>query len=329
MNDQNSNTVIEIGNPLYDSTFNDLFGPDGSVFEFYGGKERFLSFIQDLFPSDQIYFIEYIFLSKEDPDADLFDLACRCYDKNGNFIYDVEVQRHQFPSFIKESIFNPSGLLHHMKQTCATYDSQHIKVRIISFYFHNIDKNKPGLFQVKKIKQYKNLLTDHNTWTFIQLPKLLEEGTDIKWLQILSAGAINKKLVSIDSSKFNGDAYKSGLKLLESYNESEKYKKLKAPSFYSDMVKDDLLEAYNDGYLDGITLGTIDLNRFFLGVFFDLFEEGTPLQEISNDLTVDTNLINVIISIGQFWDYFSHLNISEPTDKIIEEEIRKFFNFPE
>ena len=49
-----------IGNPTYDITFKDPFGPNGTIIDNQSGQDRLLSFIQDLYSSDDIKFIQYM-----------------------------------------------------------------------------------------------------------------------------------------------------------------------------------------------------------------------------------------------------------------------------
>ena len=339
MDQTNSNTIIKIANPNYWNTFKDLFGANGSEFGRFRGKERLLSFLQELFPNDNIQYVEYINRLSEVPGIETTtfdvtfnpcdgDILCKCFDENATFIFDVGVQKRSDAHHCKRAVSHAGNLLiFHIEDDTSSI--QRPKVRIVSLNLKNLDKSKPSIFDAKITEPTTKEVLTSIIWTYIQLPKLRNEGTNNKWLQILSVGAINKRFVEIDSSKFSGNQYKSALSLLESYRDPEKQKILKAEDFAYFKWKSILYDFYCQGKEKGAFESQLNINRNMINSIVNCMKNGRKPKEISKRLKISDDVVNFVISIIQFWDYFSQLENSEINDEIFEEEIRKFFNFPE
>ena len=117
---------------------------------------------------------------------------CNCFDNKGNIIFCFAIQIYKLPTFIPTIFLHSAQLL-----TEAIKQTDEIpKVRILLILSHDCDSSL-----LESVTE--TLSSDFLTVTFKQLPKILQEGTNQKWLQILSTGATPKDLVQIDASKFN------------------------------------------------------------------------------------------------------------------------------
>ena len=230
-------SIIEIANPTYDLTFKALFSHDGPVAERCGPRERLLSFIQELFPKDQITYIDYIeTINSNKFKTIIFDVACKCFDTNGNFVYDVEIQRSLTSDFPGRILFYAATLLYtetkkiyEVKGKSIKDDSYKLlpKVRVISILTKNINEKEQAIFNVNFMSENTHtIMSDQITLTYIQLPKIFKEGTNSSWLQILSSGVINSSKISINKTQFTKTAYISALDLLEKYTKDKEYEAL-------------------------------------------------------------------------------------------------------
>ena len=158
--------------------------------------------------------------------------------------------------------------------------------------------------------------SDRIQFEFIQLPKILKEGTDKKWLQILSAGATLKDLVQIDASKFNKDVYQSGLEILESYTSEKNYPKLQESSNAAARMVADFNYRYNAGR-------NFALNKIKISENSKLNEQVLhlvgryPIETIAKYLQYDIQLVNFIVSTALLFEKYE-----DPTDQNIEEEFQ-------
>ena len=153
------------------------------------------------------------------------EIACKCYDSNGQYIYDVEIQKQLYPNYPDRTVLNAAQLLSQEASTIQKYPKLP-KIRVISVLNQNYDDSLPGIFDAQIIiPKPENILPNIISWTYLQLPKLKEEGTKLQWLQILAAGIQNSELVPFNTP-IEGIVYKSGLTLLQSYTQPAKLKLL-------------------------------------------------------------------------------------------------------
>ena len=184
---QLNSKIIQIGNPTRSITFNDLFGPNGSVIDNFSGKERFVSFLQEIYPKDKITYIEYIDLQLDD-----HFLVCKCFDDKGHFISYVVIYRNKEHYFTKNILLNiADSIINKYKkhEPCNEYP----KVCILSILYNDFD-----LKSFVPVSQEDS--SDSIIFGYVVLPKILEEGAKSKWLQILGTGATKTDLVLIDAS---------------------------------------------------------------------------------------------------------------------------------
>ena len=189
----------------------------------------------------------------------------------------------------------------------------------MSIFCHQFDSDLEPYYNFSKF-----IKSDCITFTFIQLPKIIEEGTNKKWLQILSAGATPKDLVLIDASKFNEEVYQSALKILESYSSDENYPKLQDCLIATSKFEAELNALYDEGRNQVLNEMTINMNHNLIKNVLNLAGR-FPLEEIPKMLSVDIDVVNFIVSTALFWDQYLQKNY--PTDDNLEEEIQNFFKF--
>ena len=323
--------MIQIGNPTLEITFKDLFGPNGSKIGPFSPKERLLSFLQEIFPEDHVSKIEYLQSTKA-PNTPLtfFDIPiqskCKCFNKKGDCIFDVEISRDPIFSFVQRTISYASYLLDSKFKQSASY-SQIPQIRVLSLLYYIADVDEPSIYQGKIIDPESGEILDESlSWTFVQLPKILEEGTNKKWLQILSAGATPKELVSIDASKFNEGVHQSALTLLESYSSKENYPKLK-DSFDAALNVERLTKSdFQRGKLETSYPMILLENRRIIQSVLNLAGQ-FPIKDIPEMLSIDTDVVYFIVLTYIFWK--KYLKKQDQTDQTLEEEIKNFFNFPD
>ena len=337
---QSYSTEYLIANPTYDLTFKDLFGPNGMVIDGIGGKERMISFLNDIYTDEHIFDIEYMDITSETPLTKkiIFDILCKCYNFEGVNIYDVEIQRKRYPDFVNRTVLYGARLLSDNSEAGESY-SDLPQVRILSLLNYVFDSSKPGIFQGQIIdpksgEQLSKLIS----WTYIQLPILFKEGTDNKWLQILSAGSVKGEFVQINPTEFNDNVYKSGISLLNSYTTPLKSQQLKSESraISDDKRRESSIrrEALEEGREEGREEGEqIGINRNRANLILNLKVKNTYSNEqISELLDIHIDLVNLVIAIADlsqsYLDYCNE-NYLEPDYGTFLEEARKQFNIPD
>ena len=310
MNQGNSNIIL-IGNPMLDITFNDLFGPNGSIIDNYGPKERLLSFLQEIYPDDNINFVEFL----EIPIYS-FPVVCKYFVGQIKEPYYLAIQIYKLPYFMEEFLLKAANYL--LRRPGNNLQSNELpNTRILSILLYEIDST---IFQYLSQAFSPNYIQ----LKFIQLPKIIEEGTNKKWLQILSAGATPKDLVLIDASKFNEEVYQSALKILESYSSDENYPKLQDCLIATSKFEAELNALYDEGRNQVLNEMKIKMNHNLIRNVLNLAGR-FPIEKISEMLTVDITVVNFIVLTHLFWDQY--LKKQHPTDQNLEEEIEKFFGF--
>ena len=307
---QSNSKIIQIGNPTLGVTFNDLFGPNGSVIDNFGPKERYVSFLQEIYPEDKITYIEYIDLQLDD-----HFLVCKCFDDKGHFISYVILYRNKLKFFNGRSLLNTADFIinqYEKDKTC----NETPKVYILSIIFRDVDLSYVPIYQ----DSYDSI-----NFTFIEIPKILEEGTNSKWLQILCTGATKTDLVLIDGSKFQGEVYQSGLKLLESYALDKNYRKVQVSSNDELEYEEYNNKKYEKGRQMVITKGMIQINCNRINQVLYLAAR-FPIEKIPEMIELDTDLVNFIISTALFLD---NLKAQDLSDKTLEEYMKNFINITE
>ena len=320
--------MIKISNPTYDPNFKNLFGPNGLKIDEDGPRERLLSLLKQIYPNEIIDFVEYLETYNElaNSKKNIFDISCKCkcYNDTGECIFDIEIQRILDDSYVKRTLMYATRLFHTntIKEDSFTKFPQ---IRVLSFLCENLDDKKPSIIHHKiMIPNSKKVLSEAFLWTFVQLPKLLKEGTNQKWLQILSAGVPAKRQIQIDASEFTDGVYQSGLKLLEASRSRKQYQRLSNSSFDRMMVKAsmDALNYYGqqDSYIESVNFTNHNLIQNVLNLAGRF-----PLKDIPTILSVDIEVVNFIVLTSLFWEQYLQKNY--PTDDNLEEEIQNFFKF--
>ena len=308
---QGNSNIIQIGNPLLEISFNDLFGPNGPIIDNYGPKERLLSFLDEIYPEVNIKYVDFLELHIHS-----FSVICKYFVYGIKDPYYLAIYIYKLPFFMEEPLLRAV----HFLALHTEYNKQSRElpsIRILSIILHDFD---PAIFQYLSQAFSPNYIQ----LKFIQLPKIIEEGTNKKWLQILSAGATPKELVSIDASKFNEGVHQSALTLLESYSSKENYPKLKASFIAASNLEAELNARYDEGRNQVLNEMIIKMNHNLIQNVLNLAGR-FPLKEIPTMLSVDIDVVNFIVSTALFWDQY--LKKQYPTDENLEEEIQKFFGF--
>ena len=316
-----------IGNPIYNLTFQDLFGPNGTVVKNQSGKERLLSFIQDLFPSDDIKFIQYLeIVSNSEIIKNTFDIVCSCYDYKGDFIYYVAIHMQKYPFFVESTVQRAAQLL--SNEIAINHNHGDLsKIRGVSILTENYGDSLPGIFNDQiTIPESGNVLSQHISWMYIQLPKIQKEGINLQWLQILSAGIEKTDLIPFDTP-IKGDVYESGLTVLKTYIQPKKLKQLSAEVMsFADSTRF-IYRIVNDAMIEG---RLVSKNRGIIDIVCNFVKKKKfTRQQIAEILEIDIDLINFIISIAQVYhDYLVYCeqnNEDDPNYVLLLEKISKQF----
>ena len=293
----------KIANPMYNLTFKALFCPKGPIANFYGPKERLLSFIQEIFPQDKIAYIEYI----EKCDRSRFkiisfDVECQCFDEKGNFVNNVHITRSEY---IEAIITNYDEYIKD-----ESYKSFLPKDRILSLLNKNINEKEQAIFNVNFIsKNAQTDIDDNLTLAYIQLPKIIEEGINSSWLKILSAGATKSHLISIDKTQFIKDAHISALVLLEAYTKDEKYKELlkeKRAVFWETISENSIYEkAREEAKQESRTAFQIETNHDRVCSIINLIQnDDLSFERIAKIFDIPVEYVDFIVATACFYyDY--------------------------
>ena len=345
-NDKNSNSsVIMIGNPIYGPTFNAIFSVNSPTINQISGKDRLLSFLQEMFPDDEISLIEYIDTTNQNiRDKFIFYVACKCFDQNGNIMYDVEIQRIFSSTYSGKTLYaslllsNEKELIEYQPKQGEGKDKDHSvktlpKIRILSILNKNLDGDKPAIFHTHlKTPTTQTVLIDDIALTYIQLPKILHEGTKSSWLKILSSGVNPNYLVACDKSEINGEEELSAFEILQTFTIEKNYKQLEqaftdellvalqqkaifemAKITYDETVKEIVEETF--------AKDQIDRNKDRVVSIIHMLPK-YPIEEISINSQCPIEFVNFVASVASFW--YEYCNSNDEDDNFLK-KVQQFF----
>lgn len=328
--------IITIGNPTYDLTFKDLLGPKGAVVDGIDGKGRLISFINSVY-DDDITDIEYIDITSEHPYTKkmVFDIACKCYDKDHKNIYDIEIQRGMQADFIDRTVMYGARLLSDNLESRSYWAQPH--VRVLSLLNHVLDKEKPGIFHGKIIDpEAREVLRDVISWTYVQLPILRQNGTDNRWLWLMSQGATMEQYIDLDASESASEdpVYNSGVRLLESYTSNGRRAALQAEA----RAIADGERLINTVREEGVAIGreegvAIGINKAHANSILNLrIKLGMGSDQIADALGMQPEFVQLVIAIAElshsYLDYCSEHG-EEPDYGVFLTKAKQKFNVTE
>ena len=213
-----------IANPIFDSTFWDLFGSGGTIANGFGPKERLISFLNEIYKDtdkdEQIARIKYKNSIRTLRETQV--IMCKCYNSKGSNIYDVEIQKNIFLNIYNEDTLDELRLLSYNVEELESLDFSNLSpLRVLSIITNDVfDSSKPGIFtgQINDEK-YGDMLNKYISLTYIQFPIIREKGTNIKWLRFLSMCDEIEKYIKINITKWDDDVFISCIRILKNtYN---------------------------------------------------------------------------------------------------------------
>ena len=299
-----------IANPIYDLTFNALFGPNSEVVDGIGGKERLVSFLNQIYPQNKITYVEYIEIQEKSPyyESFQFDIMCKCYDSLGFNPYDVSIQRRTNKDSFDDSYLSSAQFLRYKaKYIPGMYEMP--QIRILSILNFLLDSSQPAIFCTQIVSSTTTKSVNNDIlWTHIQLPKLVEEGTNNQWLQLLIKGLDFQPFFKFENSNPCSDSFKSGISLLNSYTSGPKGEQVteEAHQIFTQQV---LIATLQKQYKDEIEIKIQNKeNRMFINsIIHFIIDKKFSSEKISNILDVPIEFVNFIFDIYELSkNYFNY-----------------------
>lgn len=316
-----------IANPTFDLTFKDLFGSNGSLVNDLGPKDRLISFLNSIYPDDHITYIEYINTINEQISRkkNIFDVACKCFDSKQKNVYDIEIQTQKYKAFYDRSIVYTNQLFCNNTIEGASYSNQP-HARVLSILNFVIDEEQPAIFNAHmSIDNTGEKISDLISLTYIQLPILLETGTDNQWLKILSSGANNSEFndVEIDGANLD-DAIKSGLTLLRSYTQDGKKEKIimAKQAYFNDLA---LEASEKEANLENTFL---ILNQNNTKIILNAYRKGHNADQIADFMLIPVELVSLVIDIADLAECYLNYcskNLKDPDYETFSKEAQNRF----
>ena len=320
-----SSVKYSIANPMYDLTFHALFGPEGEVVNEIGGKERLISFLNSIYTQETISFVDYIEIETNSQDNKLiqFDIMCKCYNSTGNNLYDVTIQRRIDKESFDDSYLSSAQLLRYKaKQNIGIYEIP--QIRVLSILPFLLDSSQPGILEGQIVySTTKKLVNNDILWTQIQLPKLLEEGTNNQWLQLLAKGIdLNQPFLQIENTNSDSDAFDSGISILNSYTMGKKRKKVSEEAH--EIFTKQMVAAYHrKQIIDELDIRSQNQrNDALISVILHFkLNQGYSSEGISNLFNIPLNYVNFVFDIAELSQ--NYLNYC--TEKGCDPQYSEFF----
>ena len=296
---------IQIANPTYDRCFKDLFGERGTEVEGISAKARLISFLNSLYPEDDIQDLEYLNPTSEgDTERTfMFDILCRCYDGEKNILYDVEIQRRHHPGFEDRLIMYGARVLSD-RVIRGNYTRQP-KVRVIALMNFILDDSKPSVFHASvRCDEDGTLMSNILSWLYVQLPKLSEEDWgNNQWLRLLSTGGTGVDGTSnINETDYTQDEVKSSVVLLNSIAKDELQRLRSIADTIADTIsinaaiQEAILEdGRQQGLEQGLELGSL---RTKIDLIFKKLEKKQSTEQIAEALEIDIAFVETVICIA-------------------------------
>ena len=205
------------------------------------------------------------------------------------------------------------------------------QIRVLGILNFVLDSSQPGIYNVQMFDSSSTkLLNQDILWTYIQLPKLIEEGTNNnnKWLQLLSTGVNKDIFVHFENTQSFNDNFNSGISLLNSYIHTIKHEKMleESKAFFEEQV----VQALKKELIEKMEINCqVERNKMYVNGVLNLKQkEGFSNEKISEILNISLDFVNfvmVIVDLSHKYLDFCAENDDQPQYQEFLEEARKLY----